>query len=513
MNAFERKYYTGNAPRISVPTANDYLNATLATFNQNTPQYIMSKTPTGEIVPVKNPSHTSSSNLSPKTTSPENVIKSATMYRDPKTGELVFLNSNNINDYMNYLSENGYDVKHIDKLYSPEGLINRSTKDYSTIENQIISEISQYANSPYWNSMSAWEKQATLHDYLSSSEIINWQNLWGALPGEDRYYDVQRLLNDLSEVDLKGYRPEVIDVQAPIADDYLVTDEDIVSLLGERPTLDNYVNVDDIYSQIDAELDPLYQKASRRLSSVYDRTSQTLADNISRLYAELAETKDLYNSQLNVANDMFNQASTNVRSQQHMANAQTYDALRSDLRRSRQNALESGASAGVRIAGNVNALLTAQNKQSATAMETSNALAEMLLQHRNATSNLMRDFANYKSSTNRAISDMDMKAADAYSSYMRGLIDLDASKRKERTDMFDTRYDTAFDNYNAQLGAWDNKYSRIMTNANNRYTSAKESAEANQYNENLKTKDWDTYFTNLEKTNRLASGARGFYST
>jgi hypothetical protein len=63
----------------------------------------------------------------------------------------------------------------------------------------------------------------------------------------------------------------------------------------------------------------------------------------------------------------------------------------SEMDRSRQNALEAGASAGLRLAGNVNVMLSAQNKQRATSLDTANNLTQMLLNQQNQAMGVRRD--------------------------------------------------------------------------------------------------------------------------
>lgn len=197
-------------------------------------------------------------------------------------------------------------------------------------------------------------------------------------------------VNSLTDAELEAFLDHYRNDEGAI--DYKAINSDLgfVDKLPGMPDSveDTRKSYDELLADATAQLDPYYSSELADLKRLYD------------------ETEGLYNSQLNALNDQFRQSSSGLRSQQYLANAQTYDALRSDLRKSRQTALEAGASAGVRIAGNVNALLTAQNKQSATAMETSNALAEMLLQHRNAVSGMTRDFANYKTDYNSKVADV-----------------------------------------------------------------------------------------------------------
>jgi hypothetical protein len=271
----------------------------------------------------------------------------------------------------------------------------------------------------FWQSLSENERQAFLHDY-------------------DESFTTDDIIADLEELAALGKMPEVESFEMPLMSDYIQSDEDI-------------------YKDIDSELSGWYADASGRLNNSYNSTVEALNANEARLLSDLAEMSDIYSRQKDNLNDAFKQSSSNLRSQQYLANAQTYDALRSDLRRSRQNALEAGASAGVRIASNVNALLTAQNKQSATAMETSNALAEMLLQHRNAMSGITRDFANYRSGVNRSLSENDTARAKASETLNSGLNNLDTQRLDMRDTMYANRHTSQTNNYNTAMADYNAK--------------------------------------------------------
>jgi hypothetical protein len=70
--------------------------------------------------------------------------------------------------------------------------------------------------------------------------------------------------------------------------------------------------------------------------------------------------------------------------QQNLNRGQIMNAYQNTFRDQRTRAIEAGASAGLKLANNVNALLSAQNTQRATSLETSNQLANMALQQQNA---------------------------------------------------------------------------------------------------------------------------------
>lgn len=225
------------------------------------------------------------------------------------------------------------------------------------MQNQVLGGLTEGSSGlAFWNSLSDSEKNAFLKQYRKTEgELKNASNLWGLTTGDAYEIDTDALLSDLAA--LSGL-PEYPGLEAPVYD---VWDED---------KLDKWAT---------GELKDAYDEKYRLLNE-NDALQKQMAQEA------LKENADLYNSR-----------ASSLLSNQYLANASTYDALKSDMRRSRQNALEAGASAGVRIAGNINALLTAQNKQSATALETSNALAEQLLQQRQAAQGIRNDYINYMS--------------------------------------------------------------------------------------------------------------------
>lgn len=124
-----------------------------------------------------------------------------------------------------------------------------------------------------------------------------------------------------------------------------------------------------------------------------------LADAESAIEAENEELLASLNQELANTSEAYTNSRNALLTQQYQRNAQTIDAMASDMARARRNAIEAGASAGVRIAGNVNALLSAQNKMSQQSLETSNQLAQMLVNQRNAEADLRSQWRDVKMST------------------------------------------------------------------------------------------------------------------
>jgi hypothetical protein len=145
-------------------------------------------------------------------------------------------------------------------------------------------------------------------------------------------------------------------------------------------------------------------------SDFYDIDS-ILADSQAAIDAENERLLASLNEDLQRTGDAYTQTRNNILTQQHQRNSQIMDTLASDMERSRRNAIEAGASAGIRIAGNVNSILSAQNKMSQQSLETSNQLAQMLLNQRNAEAGLRSQWRDIEQSTydrvrNRANSEL-----------------------------------------------------------------------------------------------------------
>lgn len=107
----------------------------------------------------------------------------------------------------------------------------------------------------------------------------------------------------------------------------------------------------------------------------------------------------------------------------------------SDIDKARQNALEAGASAGLRLAGNVNVLLSAQNKQRATSLDTANNLAQMLMNQQNQAMGLRRDVAQR-----------------------------DASRAQRTTQNQQQQYGAERNMYNQELDDWNTRWNEATRN-------------------------------------------------
>lgn len=293
----------------------------------------------------------------------------------------------------------------------------------STSSNDGFSELDAYINSniesdsvkKFWNSLSEAEKLNYL-DQFTGDTRLSYNGAYAISPfsatDQNTVYDIESFLADIDALsDIEAF-----DLSEPVYGDFVDSSADL-------------------YNAIDQELAGHYDAARQRLTDEAEAMRQSYAD------------------QLKTSSDYYDRQASGLLSNQYLANAQTYDTLQSDMRKARQNALEAGASAGIRLAGNVNALLTAQNKQSQTAMDTSNALAEMLLQQRNAAAGIRSDYRNYMSDNNQRMTD------------------LDTQQRSEREALFTQRrsnqegdYNRAVANYDTRKRAYEDQFTKDPTN-------------------------------------------------
>lgn len=146
---------------------------------------------------------------------------------------------------------------------------------------------------------------------------------------------------------------------------------------------------------------------------------------------DLDTLRQLYNDEMRSLASGYSTARSDILSNQYRQNAQLMDTMTSQLDRQNRNALEAGASAGIRLAGNVNTLLSTQNKQSQTSLETANQLSQMMISQRNA----------------------EASARGNYFDKQRSVKDAAFGKAQ---DYYDREYGVAQDSYGKQMQDWDN---------------------------------------------------------
>ena len=146
----------------------------------------------------------------------------------------------------------------------------------------------------------------------------------------------------------------------------------------------------DAYAEIDAE--------NQKLLDLYN---QSFANTSNMLQQQLAENTQMFN-------DYRNQMLTNsAMSQQAIAGA-----ARFELDRQQRNAITRGASAAQRLVANINTQLGLQAQSAQQALDTSNALAQNLLAHRQAQQQVRESYINAQNQHNRDIASVTQGQAE-----------------------------------------------------------------------------------------------------
>lgn len=278
-------------------------------------------------------------------------------------------------------------------LATATGVVGHEESEYYSDKNLTAARKIAIENAPWLEEVSDRELDAYLKNYeIDLNSIGNLYGLFGDTVG----YDASSMLSDLKAL-------------GQFSDD-----------MPTAPDLDAIR--DEAYAAVDAENDEIL--------GMYD--------------ADKARVTDLYNQQLADNNAAYNRNVDQILSNDYQKNAQLLGTMRSEMNRSQRNALESGASAGLRIAGNINTMLSMQNKQSQQSLETSNNLAQMLLNQQQANAGLRSEYSGYLSqdTANRAA----LKSGTA--------------ERKE--NMFNMYRDRADATYDRQVQDYENKYSATV---------------------------------------------------
>lgn len=113
--------------------------------------------------------------------------------------------------------------------------------------------------------------------------------------------------------------------------------------------------------------------------------------------AELGQQEQALADLLQQQNLAYNDTAEQMLSSDYQRNASLMGTYQSEMRRSQRNALEAGASAGARLANNINVTLSTQNQQAQQSLETSNNLAQMLLNQRQAASDIAQQRVGLRS--------------------------------------------------------------------------------------------------------------------
>lgn len=281
----------------------------------------------------------------------------------------------------------------------------KDTQSYTdeSLNNDILGNLTPEAKN-YWNSLLDSEKEAYINKHFTD-EVKDFGNLWG-LAGEASELDFDDLIDQLNSLE---------------------------NIAGDMPVEPDY---DQIASGI--ENDPSVKKYLDELQKSEDLQKQ------------------VYQDQLRDNQAMFDDYRSQILGNQYQQQSQLMGTVGSEMSKARRNALEAGASAGLRMAENINTTLAMQNKQSQISLETSNQLAQQLLNQRQAAAGIRGDYNSM-------------------------LANNSAERRQFKDAKTDAVYNRKYGEYQNNLTNWENKYS----DSDNPF--------AEDYRENVRTKSQSQY--------------------
>lgn len=177
---------------------------------------------------------------------------------------------------------------------------------------------------------------------------------------------------------------------------------------------------------------------------IYEQAQQTIADEnaeVNAMYDQLLNQQtDSLNTQMADLNKSYQDNAQQILSSDYIKNRQLMDSANSELAQSRRNALEAGASAGLRLANNVNVMLSNQNKQAQQSLETSNNLAQMMLNQRQAASGIRGDYYNALSNNTAQKAALKQGSAERVGNYANQQFGLAESKYNNRMNQWKSSY-------------------------------------------------------------------------
>ena len=184
----------------------------------------------------------------------------------------------------------------------------------------------------------------------------------------------------------------------------------------------------------------------------YEEISDQVRKDVNNLYDALIKSvnddedsqTELLQDQLQENANAFNDYRQQILGNQYQQNAALLGTVNSEMSRSRRNALEAGASAGLRLAENINTTMALQNKQSQTSLETSNQLAQALLNQRQAAAGIRSDYSNMLSDTAAQRRQYNIDRDNTYYNRLQSAWDVQSNKN---TEMFN-KYADSFDREN-----------------------------------------------------------------
>ena len=303
-----------------------------------------------------------------------------------------------------------------------------------------------YIRSKYGDNLSESQIDALYAQFQNEKGPFNWQDprtyinlfggLLGGLPGALGSWAINGIGTKAGWWPSYGYNTfDQAGLDKMMADIEKAYDE-----LGDMPEIlsaDQIKEIEeDAYADIDAE--------NRQIMDLYDQTLNRTTDALQQGLQENNAAFSDYRNQL-LTNDVMNQ--------QAIAGSTRYE-----LDRQQRNAISRGASAAQRLVANINTQLGTQAQSAQQALNTSNALAQQLLAHRQAQSGIRQDYTS-------ALNQYDMNRANQLSgqaerklSYGQGKVGWAMDKNQYERDAWNERLSNYFSGNSLGEGLYRSRY-------------------------------------------------------
>lgn len=173
---------------------------------------------------------------------------------------------------------------------------------------------------------------------------------------------------------------------------------DMANTWGDQTDYEGRKNWFDRISKALKELPPMPEMyTSAELQDIYNRATEEIdAENtaIQQLYDSILNRQtDAYRSELDASNDAYNAYVNQILANNMQTQNAMQGAYRTELDRAQRNAISRGASAASRLVSNINANLGLQNQAAQQSLDTSNNLAQALLNQRQAAAGLRQQYS------------------------------------------------------------------------------------------------------------------------
>lgn len=228
--------------------------------------------------------------------------------------------------------------------------------------------------------------------------------------------------------------------------------DDLNNAYSDLGTMPEFLSLDEL-SNIENQARGEIDAENRQILDLYDQVA--------------SNTNNLLQQQFDENNQMFadyrNQALTNEAMQQQAIAGST----RYELDRSKRNAIVRGASAAQRLVSNINTQLGMQAKSAQQSLDTSNALAQQLLAHRQAQAGLRQDYMNNMNQNLMNRANLLKGGAERKLGYAQSQMDHALNRNQYARDAWNNRVNDYFQGNSLGEGIYRNRHGSAANRNNN----------------------------------------------